>query len=450
MHNSKIYSVLQYFDKIEQNRLRKYIVSPYFNKNEALIQLFERLVRDINRPNGIELTKEKTWSELYADKPYDDVRFRKLCSDLLKLVEGFLAQEEYQKDSMHQANFLMEAVIKRKLSKLFQTCINTSNRLSKKYPFRAAEYFHHQYKFQSSRYALLAFETQRTQKSNIEEIIQHLDKFYLGEKLKLTCDMLSRKALGAHDYQNLFIEEITEYLSKLPIDDAPPVEIYYQSYLTYTQPEKQEHYFKLKKLIQEHGDSFPSDELETLYGSLQNYCIKKVNLNAKKTFMKKSLDLYKELLKKQILLTDGELSPWQFKNIVFNSLRLSEFEWTENFIKEYKPKLPAKSRESAVSFNLARLRFYQKNYEEVISLLSKVEYEDISYNLGSKTMLLATYYETDEIEPLYSLMDSFRAFIRRKKEKLPKRRIDNYLQLINFVKKLTKIRPGDAKAIQRL
>ena len=344
----------------------------------------------------------------------------------------------------------MEAVIKRKLSKLFQTCINTSTRLSKKYPFRAAEYFHHQYKFQSSRYALLAFETQRTQKSNIEEIIQHLDKFYLGEKLKLTCDMLSRKALGAHDYQNLFIEEITEYLSKLPIDDAPPVEIYYQSYLTYTQPEKQEHYFKLKKLIQEHGDSFPSDELETLYGSLQNYCIKKVNQNGSMTFLKESFDLYKELLKKQILLTDGELSPWQFKNIVFNSLRLSEFEWTENFIKEYKPKLPAKSRESAVSFNLACLRFYQNNYEEVISLLSKVEYEDISYNLGSKTMLLATYYETDEIEPLYSLMDSFRAFIRRKKEKLPKRRIDNYLQLINFVKKLTKIRPGDAKAIQRL
>ena len=59
MHNSKIYSILEHFDKYEQNRLRKYINSPYFNKNQALIQLFEIFIDHINSEKTAELEKEK-------------------------------------------------------------------------------------------------------------------------------------------------------------------------------------------------------------------------------------------------------------------------------------------------------------------------------------------------------------------------------------------------------
>ncbi|MEM1323958.1 MAG: hypothetical protein AAGG75_27100, partial [Bacteroidota bacterium] len=75
--------------------------------------------------------------------------------------------------------------------------------------------------------------------------------------------------------------------------------------------------------------------------------------------------------------------------------------------------------------------------------------EDVSYNLGSKLMLTATYYETDEIEPLYSLLESFRAYLNRHKE-IPNQRRKNYLNLIKFTKKLTKVIPGDKKAIDKL
>ena len=68
MHNSKIYSILEHFDKYEQNRLRKYINSPYFNKNQALIQLFEVFINHINSENTDELEKENIWSIVQKDK----------------------------------------------------------------------------------------------------------------------------------------------------------------------------------------------------------------------------------------------------------------------------------------------------------------------------------------------------------------------------------------------
>jgi organic radical activating enzyme len=64
-------------------------------------------------------------------------------------------------------------------------------------------------------------------------------------------------------------------------------------------------------------------------------------------------------------------------------------------------------------------------------------------------MLIAVYYETDEIEPLYSLFESFRVYLNRNK-KITSDRKKRFLNLIKFTKKLTKIIPGDKKAIDKV
>ncbi|MDP4820695.1 MAG: hypothetical protein NWR67_06800, partial [Saprospiraceae bacterium] len=65
------------------------------------------------------------------------------------------------------------------------------------------------------------------------------------------------------------------------------------------------------------------------------------------------------------------------------------------------------------------------------------------------TMLIFTYYELDEIDPLYSLFESFRVYLNRHKDIAPQRR-KRYLNLIRFTKKLTKVRPGDRKSLEKI
>ena len=164
--------------------------------------------------------------------------------------------------------------------------------------------------------------------------------------------------------------------------------------------------------------------------------------------MQEYLELCKDLLVNGLMFSDEGLSPWQFKNIIVVALRLGEFEWTENFIHKYNERLPEQYRDNSVTFNLARLNWYQKKYDKVVELLREVEYEDFAYNLGAKSMLLTTYYETDEIEPLYSLLESFRVYLNRDK-KMPEQQKTYYRNLIKLTKKLTKIMPGDKKAIEK-
>ncbi len=449
MRNTKVYSILEHFDKYEQNRLRKYLQSPYFNKNDTLVELFEIFIRHINSGSEHDWSKEKVWKKLIPKVSYDDVRFRKYLSDLLKLVEGFLAQQAFEQNPLHQAAYLIGAVGDKKINKLYRSTMRSARRLSSQQPHKPASYYYHQYQIENNFYKLTEFETKRDNRSNVEEIAKNLDFFYLAEKLKLCCTVLSQQNLVSYEYKLLFIDEIITHIKKYNYDDVPPIALYYQIYLIYKNPEDENNYYKLKSLLDKYALEFPLDEAkDELYMAAQNYCIRKINQGSQ-TFLNELFILYKTLLERNIIVADGTLSPWYFRNIIVVSLRLGEYGWTETFIQKYQSYLPESFRINAVTYNLAQLYFYQKAYDKVIEQLRNVEYEDVSYNLNSKTMLLATYYEMDEIEPLYSLMDSFRAYLNRRKDISEQKRSD-YTNLIKFIKKIIKIAPNDKKTLEKL
>ncbi|MEY3367292.1 MAG: hypothetical protein RI973_447 [Bacteroidota bacterium] len=448
MQSSKLYSILYNFDKYEQNRLKKFLQSPYFNRNESLVKIFDLLTDHINLGKQGELAKEKVWKKVYPGIPYDDTLFRKNCSDLLKLIEGYLAQQVYEENPIQQAVYLIEAVGKRKMERLFNSTLKTAKRLSDLQLYRTATYYLSQYQVERNFYDLMELQHDRTAKRNVEEILNHLDHFYLAEKMRYSCSVLSQQSLVSHEYKLLFIDEIVSYIRQYNFEEVPPISIYYQIYLTYVEAENTDHYYKLIELLEKHGDLFPRNEAEFIYTTALNYCIKKLNQGSHQ-FLEEYFNVFVILLEKELLITDGELSPWHFRNIVTAALRLGKFEWTANFINEYQSLLPASMRENAVSFNLAMLYFYQKKHDKVIELLRSVEYDDFSYNLNSKSMLLQTYYELDEIEPLYSLMETFRTYLNRHKN-FPASRRAPYLNLIKFTRQLTKVMPGDKEALARL
>jgi hypothetical protein len=334
------------------------------------------------------------------------------------------------------------------MNRLFSSTMRSARRLSEQQYFRTANYYLSQYQVEKNYNDLMELERDRTAKKNVEEILNNLDRFFLAEKLRYSCTVLSQQSLVSLEYKLLFIDEIVRHIKEHKFEDVPPIAVYYQIYLTYVDAENSDHYFKLMELLNKYGDLFPRNEAEFIYTTALNYCIKKLNQGSRQ-FLEEYFNVFVILLKKELLLTDGELSPWHFRNIVVIALRLGKTEWTEQFIYEYKKLLPESMRENAVSFNLAQLYFSQKKFNKVIELLRNVEYEDFTYNLNSKTMLLSTYYETDEIEPLYFLMDSFRTYLNRHKDFSAAKR-SHYTNLIKFTKQLTKIMPGDKKAIDKL
>lgn len=445
MRNTKLYSILEQFDKYEQNRCRKFLQSPYFNKSQVIINLFEKLLDHISTKKEEVLTKEALWESLNLGT-YDDVRFRKYCSDLFTLVENYLSSEIYEEKIVSKAIYLMEAVSKRKLDRLRSNSIKKVKILSEKLYHKSADFYLDQYLFEKNYYELNKHD--RTSKTNIEEINKNLDIFYISEKLRYYCLSLGQQKVASHLYSIEFIEEITNFVKGQKYEDVPAISVYYQILLMETDGENTEHYFKLKQLLERNGLKFPREEAESMYGFAFNYCISKIN-QSNQQFQNELFDVYKDSISKEIIIVDGELSPWDFRNITTIALRLGEYDWVISFINNYQKYLPESFRDNAVKYNLAQVYFYQKSYDKVKILLQEVVFEDFSYNLNSKVMLLLTYYETDDIEPLYSFFESFRTYLNRHKD-IPVARRQSFANLIKFTKKLTNANSKDKKSIQKL
>ncbi len=386
--------------------------------------------------------------EIYPEKNFDDVRFRKLRSDLLKLIEGFLAQQIFEDNPMHQATYLIEAIGKNKMTKLNESSIRSARRLATSHIHKPSDYYYFQYKIERNYFNLSKQELRKGTNEFVIDVGNNLDRFYLAEKLKYYCFILNSEQFFSHEYKHLFIDEIISHIEKHNYDHVPPVAVYYQIYLMLTDSNDENHYFKLKELLNNYGEVFPSDDAQIIYEHALNYCIRKIN-KGNLSFYEETFHIYSVLLDNELIYDEGELAPWHYLNIVASSLRMGKFEWVENFIKNYSHRLPTDQRDNAKSYNLARLYFYQKRYDEVISLLQTVEYDDIVYNLGSKTMLIRIYYEMDEIDALDSLLESFRIYLGRQR-KLSDQRKKNYKAFIRFIKRLSRVIPGDEKAIKKI
>ena len=103
MINNKLLSILEKLSKYDLNQLRKYISSPFFNENEKVILLFDLLDNRLRSKNSIQSKEDWeefirfAWNKIYVPKTkYNDVKFRRLCSDLNKLVQDFLGYKEYE------------------------------------------------------------------------------------------------------------------------------------------------------------------------------------------------------------------------------------------------------------------------------------------------------------------------------------------------------------------
>lgn len=448
MKDSKLIKTLIHLDKTERNRLKKFLISPFFNSDENLVSIFDFIDEHISKnPNELP-EKEILWKKIFKGIPFDDIRLRKYFSDLFKLLTKFLSFDLYQRDPIVQDLYLLEVINERKLISLTKSSVKSARIRIEANEFRHSQAFLQRYSLERNNYEILNLEGDRNIRSNIEEINESLDVFYLSEKLRLFCKEIELQNLAIHTYKLTYIEEVLNMIKLKGYENVPSILLYSKLLNLYIDSANEENYFSLRQSVSENNPLFPKKELAEIYSTMINYCSLQINKGNSK-FIAQLFDFYKEVVSQDILLEDQSFSPYHFKNIVVIALRLKEFNWIETFINDYAPLLPENQRDNSLSFNLAQLYFYQKKYDLVIKTLQSVEYDDYIYNLNSKTMLICTYYDTGETDALFFLLDSFRAFLNRNNH-IPDSRKELYRNFVSIAKKLARMTPKDEKAKQKL
>jgi len=370
LRDSKLLYALSHLNVYELNKFKKFVQSPYFNPNKNLIKYFEVLEKDLKKQTKI-ATKESIYKKVFDTDTFNDAKFRKLNTELLSLFEEFLSVENFNRKKLTKVNNLLFAVKERRIEKLYNSILDKSKRYSEQSFSKTSDFYFEQFQLQKNIFNLTSeFERKAKSKKNLKdfnvaEISQNLDLFYIIEKLRYTCTMLSWQSVRQEKIQINFIEQIIQIVENSALLRNRVVEIYYQIYMTHIDEDDEKHYFKLKDLIKNYLDIFPLLEAKEIFEAAFTYCVRRVNKGNTK-FQSEVLELYKYALESDILITDGHISPTTFRNITTYALRAQEFTWAEEFIRTYQEKLDPKFADSISNYNLALLNFYKKEFSKVI------------------------------------------------------------------------------------
>ena len=452
MHNNKLITLLQTFSGHDLVRFKKYLLSPFFNESKELVQLFEAVKTVLPVSNKTEANGDKLglWAKMFPGKKYNDTRFRRLCSDLLRLAMDFLAYTNFTNHPGSTHRYLLDAMTGMPLKKHFNGAIRQMERTLDRAANRDADYHFLSY--------FMNRKLQEQQEHNpnkpalfdhLKKASYHLDCYYLSKKLEQYTDSLGYQDMLSEAEDIQLFPGLLEHVKNSHYLKEPAVKAWYLVVLMRLHPEQEDYFFQLKNLVEKDGHCFPKTELHTFFIHLMNYCIyTKINQN-RPDYYDELFSLYLISLEKEIIFVNQQLNPHHYKNIITISLRLKKFDWVEDFIQKYTHLLPESDKENAYNYNLANVYFSQGKYERVIEQLREVEYQNITYALGSKLLLLRTYYELKEDTALSSLIDSFRIYLRRNREITTSVK-QQYMNTLRFTKKIASIAPYDEKSKNKI
>lgn len=445
MENSKLLDLLGSFSVREWRSFKDLLRSPFFNRNEAVIRLCDWLAERI--PVSGRVDRAAAYEAIFPGTVYQDAQLNHTMSALLKLGEAFVGLLEWRKDGFLPDFMTLKGLSERGLDKHYRYQFERINQEMAQESNQSARGLLHRYQFEN----LEAYRLQQQGRPGYNAYVQgtadSLDNFYLAEKLRCTCFMLTSERLLAVPYQLRFAEEINEYLCRCePESLSPIVWAYHLVYQILRKPEAHHEFERLKTALPALQSKLHRAEIEEIYQHAINYCNLQI-IQADSRYVAEALNLYVWGLDAGILLQNAQLSPWHFKNIIKLALRLAKYDWTEEFIRTRTPLLPREFREDAFHYNLAELYYYTKQNDQALEHLNKVEFTDVSYHLGAKIMLAKIYFEMDALDALDSLLHAFGIYLRRNKiisEDIRK----TYLNFVTILGKLIKANPAQFPALR--
>lgn len=449
MKQTKLFQLLHTLNAYEWNRFEKFLHSPYHNEEERLVKLFDVLAPAFRKQNEELLEQKQVWSAVYPNSNLNQLKFARLFSDMLRKLEEFLVADKLKYDKRAQQLNLLAQLTEKRLVKHYPDSSKLARSKLLSSPYRDDEFYLQLFRLESYQNSFLELQNQRTTEKNLLQTLEALDAFYLINKLNYLAAMLHYKNFLAMEGEVKLATEVLSHLEKNHYEHIPAVNIYYKIVLTLIDPQKEEYFQQLRTLLDKNYTLFPKQNARNLFAFAINYCIRKINFG-KLDYVNELLTLYKQMLNNGLMMdNEGRLSQFDYKNIVTVSLRAGDAKWTEKFIREYRGHLPKPDRQNAYTFNLARLHFYQRKFDKVLPLLQDVVYNDIFYQLDSKTTLMKTYYELGEYLPLMALKESFRILLRRKKLISEQNRL-NYINFLRYTMKLYRADVKDKKKMEEL
>lgn len=447
----ELLAVLEIFDCLSDDEYRSFslfLKSPFFNREEVLHSLFERL-RTARVKSSTNLRGKDLIRKLYEIEE-EEAGVQKLGDGLKKLeqlLQTFIIQAEVNNDSQQALRLLTIGLKKRKNTELFYRAAARYEKLIQEEPVTIMR-LHAEWWLDHQRYF---HQNLRQNRSDIKwfELSDHkLDQFTQLTKLRYLCESFNRRnvlnegftvKIPVYLLQQLSKEGSTPEVIWLYERIVPLIEHAYDR----VQTRKLLHHF-----IHKYDQLAPADQI-VLAKLLYNVLLRGINVDHAPETSDLLVRLSKFIALNQLYLFEGVISDDEYLNIAIMSGVGGAFKFQSYFIEEYAPYLEDHTRDRAWQFAWVYRHFQLTDYEKAIEGLRslfppRTQGED-KYMFRAKALLLRAYTgcylhgNYDYYDDYIRADDNFRHFINRH-DRLNSRYYNSYHNMALFCNALVQAR----------
>lgn len=436
MHKNRFVRLMNTFSDYDMKQFERFIHSPYHNRSQQCVDVFNSLKYYLFEVPGINFTKAELCVSVFKDTKKINT-LEVILSKLTKLAEGFIVIERLNRQPYIKQHLLLEELLERQNLEYSRSIItNTINR-HETIKQRGEQFYFEHYLLIGNRYSHTILLNEKNAWKDLNEITRVLDEFYLVNRLKLMCEIESYKKRYSTEQNEPQIDPTKELLKPDSIRENPMIAIQYSMLLTISN-EREEDFKELLSIFDKYYLDIPKNELLSLYSTITNFCIRKI-VQGHSNYAQTLFSIYKKQAEQRVLSNRKYVSGQLVKNIVSLSATIGEFKWAEDFLKLHINDVKPDSRDSVYHYNKAILAFYQKDFKTAMEHLNQTEKIDLSFELGRKTVLLRTYYELKEGLAFDALCKSFREYVHSQNG-MPTRLKKAYVNFTTVIRKIERIR----------
>ncbi len=371
-----------------------------------------------------------TFAYLFPGRPFDRQRLNQLLSFLYREAKAFLTERHFADD---RGTWLVEEFDRRGLARHRDRHIR---RLEKRLE-RYADLFDLEWvRYHSDR------AVNRKSTRGLQELDRLLDLDYRRMKLRQACLMVSHQNVADINYDYGILDTVLASITPELLAGEPVVAAYYHAYRFLSDPEAKEDFDRAQSVLLDQADRFVPEELRMLFLFSINFCIRRLN-GGEIGMLERALQLYQKGLSEGFLLENNMISPATFRNAVAMALRGGQYEWSEQFIRDYADRLPADQKKSLVHLVNVRLAYARGDLAGAMTEMRYITPQDALSNLTLGIVKSKIYYELGEFDLLHSFLDSMKVLLWRKDDTYHRKVYRNFLALLQ---KTLHLPPGPSPA----
>lgn len=424
---NKTFVILSRLSKEEMGRFKEYAGSSFFNKRTDIIKLVNYLEKVYPVFNEETVSGERIYKAVFGSRLFNPQVVRNLISRLQGLLEGFLMQLGFEKDSYLRTNALAYELRRKESFILSEKRLDRSMEMTNETEAYSPKYLKVNYDYLEIKNDIFTGThfTYKTKIENLQLRSSYLTSFFVLALLRIANENAAFKyvypgentADSPIDFFRYF--DIEKFLQQVKVKQPrhyPIIAIFYHGLQSKINDPEGTHREKLKELAFENFEGLRKvDRIECWAMLFAAYVFS--DQCPVQNPSKKVHEIDKFFIDREIYFEDenGFMMENSYHNIAIQAISAEDYKWVENFLRSYKEKLPPDVRENLFNFCMGIYCFNKSEYENSIKHLSLVKADDVMSNLHIRSTHIKSYYELGYYDEAESAIFAFQNFISQSK-----------------------------------